>query len=250
MLCTGKKPFTEKSKDFKFARYFDARKLPTVPNSFGHNKLVKDWQMLGNDVAGNCVIAAALHMLKLWNATAAREFITDTEDALGIYSVFTGYRPGRPETDNGTNMREFLEFWRTVGLPDKVGKLHKITAYILLEPGNLEHLYAALYLFYGVYCGFAFPASAMAQFERGDPWHVNRKDPKPREGHCVNLVRKDLGMLGGVTWAKEQDITMPWYKKYNDESWIVLSEDTLVDGCNLEGFNLDDLRADLALLKR
>ncbi len=51
----GKTPAVPDSTKLRFARFFDARQLPTPPMSFGHYVLNKPWGMLANDRAGCCL---------------------------------------------------------------------------------------------------------------------------------------------------------------------------------------------------
>ena len=60
MYALGKLPYEPKASDFKLSTFSVA--LPAYPKSpFGYGNLFADWEMLGNDQAGDCVFAGAAH---------------------------------------------------------------------------------------------------------------------------------------------------------------------------------------------
>ena len=60
------------------SRYLIPAKLPTPPAEFGHDAVIGDWEMLGNDTVGDCVIAGALHETMLWTANGSAEATVST----------------------------------------------------------------------------------------------------------------------------------------------------------------------------
>ena len=264
-LRLGKKPATYDSRDLLFAQFRTAEPLPSHPKHFGHEKLVgaKSWQMLGNGPdntvatgfggAGDCVFAGGDHETMLWTLESGAPANFSGANAIADYIAVTGYDPKAPvdangdnPTDQGTNVRDALKYRQKTGLIDAAGKRHNIGAYVSLELGNQEELLEALYLFGIVGIGFAFPGSAMDQFNAGKPWSVV-PGPKPKDGHYVPFVayRKNLEC---VSWGRIQRMTWPFYQKYCDEAWAILSPEMLVEGKSLEGFNLAQLQADLKTL--
>lgn len=240
----GKKPATSDHRDLKFAKYRIDTTLPPRPASFGHEKLVKEWGMLGNDTAGDCVFAGAAHETLLWNAEAGTH--TDFHDAvvLSDYSKVTGYKSWDPTTDQGADVRKALKYRQDTGILDAYGKRHKIGAYLALEPGNWDHLLEALYLGGAVGIGLDFPTSAMDQFERGKPWSVVRGSPSDG-GHYVSLVAYRGGKLKCITWGEEQLMTKGFYMSKCDEAWCMFSPEALKNGKSLEGLDTVQLQRDL-----
>jgi hypothetical protein len=247
-LKFGKKPATYDSRDFRFLHY-RKEKLPSHPAQFGHENLIgaDSWGMLGNDTAGNCVFAGADHETMLWSGEAENPITFEPENAISDYSAVTGYDPGKPETDRGTDVRQALQYRQLIGMIDAKGARHKIGAYLALEPGNTEDLLEALYLFSAVGIGFEVPESAIAQFNAGQPWSVVHGRPPIVGGHYVPLIA-DRGNLVCVTWGRSQQMTMQFYKRYCDEAWAILSPEMLKGGLSLEGFDMTQLQADLSAL--
>lgn len=145
-LKLGKKAKRNDIRTLKFKDYVDLAKLPTIPNEFGHEGLIKDWGMLANDMAGCCVWSGACHETMLDNAEAGRAILFTPENTLSDYAT-TGYDPKTGLNDNGTVTLDALNYRRNTGVIDSVGARHKIAAFVEIEKGNLEELYAAMYLF-------------------------------------------------------------------------------------------------------
>lgn len=225
---------------FMLRDFTNPAKLPKPPKYFGHEDLMKkDWGMLGNDVAGDCVIASKMHIQMLLCAIGECEVDFTTENALSVYTTITGYDPGDPSTDNGTNMTDAASYWRKTGIPDKAGKLHKIEAYIGFDPSNITELYQALYLFGAVDIGVQFPASAMDQFGKGKAWSVV-KGSRIEGGHDIPIIAKRKS-IQCVTWGKTQNMTVGFYGKYNDESFAYVSKESLINNKSPEGFDAESL---------
>ena len=243
----GKLPANHKTAPkLKFSDYFKGS-LPTPPATFGHAGLIgaSAWGMLGNDTLGDCVIAGACHETMMFTAEGsgtAAGFTTAA--AVAIYSAITGYNPKDPNSDQGTDMNAAAAYRFKTGIKDGAGKVHKIGAYLSLTVGDIEEHLTAAYLFSAVGVGIQFPASAMTQFNAGEPWTVVRGSAI-EGGHYVPLVAVN-GNLDIVTWGKLQQMTAAFFKKYNDQSIVYLSAEILNgEQESPEGFNLAQLQADL-----
>ena len=203
--------------------------------------------MLGNDQYGDCVWAGAAHETALWNRESAHQVLFTDTAVLSDYSAVTGFTPSDPSTDQGTDMQLAASYRKKKGVKDANGRRHKIAAYLSITPGDVqEHLLAA-YLFGAVGIGIKFPQSAMHQFNTGQPWTVVNGSPI-EGGHYIPLVARRNNMLVCVTWGKTQPLTDAFLKAYNDESIVYVSTEALTAGKSLEGFNKQQLLADLAQL--
>lgn len=246
-LMLGKTPARPDAVKLKLASYIDASVLPKPPTEFGHERLVTQWGMLGNDNAGCCVWSGAGHEVMLWNREAGRTANITTTSTLRNYSLVTGYNPNDPSTDQGTDMQVAASYRRKTGLLDAGGKRHKIGAYVALKPGDLNELWYATYLFDGVGIGVAFPSQWMDAFNAGKPWDAVRR-PKIEGGHYITDAAKRAGNSVIVTWGQTTPLTPRGYQQFNDESLAYLTEEKLVNGKSLEGFDLATLRKDLGLV--
>lgn len=250
-LKLGKREAQFDHRDLLMAKYLDMSKLPPIPDRFGHENLISNWGMLGNADAGDCVFAGAAHETMLWTAEGdPATALFDDDSVLSDYSAVTGYKASDPNTDQGTDMHDAMKYRRNVGVLDASGKRHKISAYIWLEPGNIDHLLAATYLFGAVGVGIQFPNSAMSQFNAGIPWSVVG-GARIVGGHYVPCIANRNNLLI-VSWGKIQEMTRGFFQKYCDEAVAMLSLEALIATGPLktiDGFNITELVKDIGLLK-
>jgi hypothetical protein len=229
--------------------YLTPRLLPPIPDNFGHELLVGDYGVLGNDERGDCAIAGPYHALQLWNAEGANNFDVSTATVLRTYGDVTGFRedagpPGDNPTDKGTNVEAMAEYWQKLGFKDDDGTVHKIDAYVALEPGNLEQLWAAAYFFDGMGVGIQFPQEWMEAFQEGQEWDAITA-PNVIGGHYVTGVARRNGNLVVVTWGKLQQMTPAGYEQFSDEAFIYVDVDKLIHGKDINGFDLETLQKDM-----
>jgi hypothetical protein len=255
LLPRGKQPASHDPHDLLFTQYASPIRAAAYPTHDIDNIPIFDsvgWGMLGNDGAGDCVLAGGdhEHMLALAlggrnPAQAAALFSSVT--ALTDYSHLTGYVPGEADTDRGTDVRTALNYRRHTGLLDAKGHRHRIDGYVALEPGNHEHVKEAQHVFDVVGIGFEFPLPAMDQFNARKPWTVV-PGATIDGGHYVPVIGYTSRYLYVVTWGRVQAMTWGFFNKYCDEAFAILLPEALKAGRSPEGFDLTALRADLAAL--
>lgn len=222
--------------------------LTIAPIGFGHEKLVSDWGMLGNDTVGDCVEAGAAHETEMWNEIAKIDVPFTPACVLSDYSAATGYNPAEPNTDQGTDVQSYLGYRRKTGVLDASGARHKIGGYVALECPNWWQLLEALYIFDAVGIGFNFPNTAMTQFDAGQPWALV-PGSTIEGGHYVPVLgRPHISMLEVVTWGTTQLMTRAFYQTYCDEAYGILSVESMINGKTAEGYNLVALEAAITAL--
>jgi hypothetical protein len=237
----------------QLATYCDFTKLPLPPYTFGHYQLIQDWGVEGNDDYGCCAFAGSVHqtMLNTLEGGAMAPFSTST--TLKNYSTLTGFDinagpPGDNPTDQGTDLGQLADYWINNGLFDDNGQHHKIVAVLDMHPGDLRELWIATYLFQSVGMGFALPDTAQQQFAEGRIWDVV-PGATIVGGHYVPCFGRDGNGLGvGVTWGQTQRFTPAWYQCYNNQGICGLSEEMLIKGRSIDGFDDQLLRADFEAL--
>lgn len=173
-------------------------------------KAVKDqnnnqWEMLGNDQVGDCVIADDGHYLMLRTANVGTIVVPTTPQIINQYSTETGYVVGDESTDNGTNETDDGQYMISTGL---LG--HKADAAGMIDPHNLDHIKWGVEIFGRTRLGIVVPQYLMEQFSDGDIWHYDAsRDQTPLGGHDVPLVRYfDPGTGVVITWGKEQEVDL------------------------------------------
>jgi hypothetical protein len=253
-LKLGKLPASPDHRDFLFAKYAKPANLPKPPAHFGHETLFppKAWGMLGNDEWGDCALAGPAHETMLLTKEGHHPAAFTTAGVLSDYSAVTGFKasagpPDHNPTDKGASVRDVFGYRRTTGMLDAAGERHKIGAYLALDRTDVSEIYQAMYLFQVVGIGFVFPESAMSQFNEGKPWDVV-PGAKVKGGHYVCAIAKRTN-IEVVTWGALQQMTEAFFRSYCDEAWTYVSHEQLRDGHDPEGFDLAQLKADLAALE-
>lgn len=236
---------------FKLSSYLDKSVLPTIPKAVGHSAVLpRDLGMLGNDQYGDCVWAGAAHETMLWNGIASKRVSFSDSAVLSDYSEVTGFSVYEPNSDQGTDMKDAASYRRKTGVVDDLGMRHKVDAYLALTPGDVNELRAAIYLFGAVGVGVLFPDYWMDQFNAGKEW-TYRKVAKPNAGHYIPAFASasPRGAITVATWGRLQKMSAKAYETFNDESIAYVSLEMLnASGKSLEGFNIAQLRTDLAAI--
>lgn len=232
----GRNPVKHDARTLQFARYFDDAVLPQIPTSHA-TPHVPSWPMYGNDRLGDCTCAAAGHMVQGWTEAVGALRTPLDADVEHFYIPVTGNQ------DDGRNEIDVLNAWRKLGFGgDKIG------AYVSIDPTNVAHVKAAIYLFGGVYTGIALPLSAQGERE----WKVATGaagEPGSWGGHAVPYLGYTRSTFTCVTWGATLPLTVGFNDKYTEEVYAIISPDFLdAQGHSPQGFNLAALTADLANL--
>jgi len=247
----GKRPPRHDPRTLKLAKYIRIQELPAAPAVVDWTRAVPAWPMLANDRVGNCVEAGQLHMIMAWLANAVNQATAPTDqDAIALYSAITGYLPGDDSTDNGTDMLSALKYWRKTGICVG-GTVHRIGAFAQVNVNDPRELKAALWLFGGLFTGWALPKSVQGATEWKVPLSGPRLCGKPGSwgGHCAPLASDDsTGELRAITWGALMPVAPGFPPVYCDECFAIISDDWLRNGQAPSGFNAGQLAADLAAL--
>jgi hypothetical protein len=249
----GKQPKRTDPRTLQLASYLSAKSGPPAQVNWGTK--VTSWGMLGNDTVGDCAWAGQAHADMLWssNTEAAPVDLTTTE-VLAAYSAVTGYNPkdngpkGNP-TDKGTNLLDALKYWRSTGIDGQT-----ITAFVEVQPKNLEHVKLAIDLFGCVYVGVELPDAVLPTASAVPPWTVSpngtkENQPDPANGHCIIYAAYDTEGPTVVSWG--QTITASWafHSAYCDELYAMVSPDWFgAAGADPQGIDLAALTKDLTSL--
>lgn len=224
-----------------FSNYAKALSIPVPPKIAWERDIA--WQMLGNDTAGDCVIAWVLHQIMGWQAVAnAGTPVTFTsEQAIQIYSAITGYVPGDENTDNGTDPNQALEYWQQNGL---LG--HSIAGGVSLDISNLDAIRAALYLFGGVGLSINAPNYIM-NVPAGGSWSEQPGDDTTiAGGHEILGIGFGLQGFRIVSWGTTYTFDVAFFQKYVVAAQAAVSTDWIKQaGVSPSGVDLNGLLADL-----
>jgi hypothetical protein len=141
-------------------------------------------------------------------------------------------------------IQDGLNDLRKTGLNGRV-----IAAFAQVDSRNMADVKLAVYEFGAVDIGFYFPASAMDQFNNGQPWDVVSGSPI-EGGHCVLVVGYDDNYLYVYTWGAIQRMTYAFWSKYVDEAWVLIDGDWIsaATGVSVSGIDKAAFGAQFAAL--
>jgi hypothetical protein len=239
----GKHPARHDPRTLQMANYLQARELPKLPAEVDWTSKVKSWPMMANNKLADCTCAAAGHLIEEWTVYAGREVVLADSQIIAAYSAITGYNPRTGRNDTGAVELDVLKYWRGTGFA-----AHKIQSFVALEPKNLDHVRASVFIFGGCYIGLGLPLSAQTQ----TIWSVppgGLSGPGSFAswgGHAVPVVAYDAQGLTVVTWGALKRMTWGFWSAYCDEAYAVLSPDWVnVKDIAANGFDLGQLDQDL-----
>ena len=187
--------------------------------------------MDGNDVYGDCTIAALGHADTVFNGLIGKKKILASKAAVKLYMSMTG------GIDSGLNELDVLNHWQSHAVEGD-----KILAYVAIGVKNHVHVQQAIRLFGGVYLGFQVQANAQQEFEQRKPWVPG---PLTNDGHAVFAVSYDAKGVTVLTWGNTQQATWAWWDECVDEAYAILPPQAKANDFE-PGFDFAQLQADLA----
>lgn len=243
----GRRPINieQHAKAPKLADYLRRKDLPAPPAAIFYESLVKNWPMMLNDQLGDCVCAAAGHMIEQWTTYAGKAFTPSDGDILALYEKAAGYVPGDPSTDNGAVITDVLDCWKKSGVAG-----HGIAGYVALNPLDPTEIKKAIEIFGNVFIGVNLPLTAQNQ---SSVWTCDNSDPNASAagswgGHAVPLVGYDTSALPLISWGTLMFMTWNFMRVYCDEAYAVVSTDWIEKNKaqSPSGLNYTQLVADLS----
>jgi hypothetical protein len=239
----GKLPPRVDVRTLSLKQYVDRTRLPEPPEVLDVTARVPEWPMYANDRIGDCTTAAAAHMIEAWTAESRGTAVEVSESA--VLTAFDRVKIVDPITgEEGAVELDVLRDWRKHGVDH-----HRIGAFARVSVRDHLLVRTAAWLFGGLYIGLALPLSA--QWQQTWDWNGSLAgDDRPGSwgGHAVDVVRFSSGSLTVVTWGRLQDLTWSFWDRYVDEAYCILSHDFLAGDRAPNGFDLEALKADLALV--
>jgi hypothetical protein len=233
------------------------RGLPAHPAAEDYLAKLPGWQVLGNDVAGDCNAVTWANMRRLVTATLATEYYPTQAQVWQFYQTQNpGFDPtGTSATngpgsshDQGMDVQTGLEYLHGTGGPDGV----KVVAFAKVDHTNLAEVKAALAIFGGLWLGVQVLAANQEQFKEGKPWTDVAGSPIDG-GHAI---------LGGgygtdikfITWATETEFALSFWdgvvkgQPLVQEAWAVIWPEHLGTKSFEEGVDTAQLAADYQAL--
>jgi hypothetical protein len=158
--------------------------------------------VLGNDRAGDCTLAAAFHIAGALLANAGEPIPSNFSAAAALWTYYrlTGGQ------DSGLDEVTCLNYWRDRGLP--LGK-HRIIAWARVNATDVNAVKTALWLFENVYVVAECPDSWLNPMPDTDgfTWGMAGQ-PNPDNGHAFCSVHYEPDGIVIDTWGLSGKV--PW----------------------------------------
>lgn len=195
---------------------------PPTPEMVDWTRAQKDWGVMGNDTAGDCVLATMAHLVECWTGVTQNEVVTPDQTVLNDYSALTGYNQNTHVPDPGMTVAAGLTYFQGTGfLGHTAFYFRKSTAANL---GGGSAIRAAVYRLGAAVVALNLPvAAATAAFQAGNPWSGNMGPGTV--GHCVPIIAFDAQYFDVITWGGIQRMDFPFLQQYCTEFWGVAGND-------------------------
>ena len=170
--------------------------LPPAPKSWTSPRI--QWQMLGNDTYGDCVVAGILHAIMAVAGRLKYPVSFTTAQADDAYFALTG------GPDSGLNPPGVFEEWAQGTLPEPAKTLFGAGGpFVKIDPTNIQQMKNAIATFGWVGIWVNLQQAQENQFSNGQRWNYIPGSP-PVGGHFVIFTGFDRFGVGPytVSWAK------------------------------------------------
>ena len=235
----GKHPAKRDYRTLRFADYATSNLAPPpasdnvltrVYANLGINDPSVLFPMDGNDVLGDCTIAALAHAQTAFDGLLGKKVIMAKPAVVKLYNHLTG------GVDSGLSELKVLNYWR-----DNQVSGDQIITYVSIDPKNHTHIQQAIQLFGGVYLGFQVQENCVQEFDAHQPWTPGKLT---NDGHAVFAVGYDQNQVTVLTWGNTQQGTWAWWDECVDEAYAILPSEAQQPGF-APGFEFDQLKIDL-----
>lgn len=237
--------------------------LPAPPLQSNWYADIGAWEMLGNDLVGDCVEAAILHqILQITSYVSPGLAPLPTQaEALAFYSAATGYDPTKTDADgnNPTDQGSYvlgpggvLDYWLKTGVVCG-GVLNKPSAFMQITRPNPIEWMQAINTFGSVLLGIQLPEAIVSGDTVPDVWSTS--SGPVAGGHEIIAVGYDSTVptevrFNIISWGARYAATEDFLLAVVDEAVTVFDTAFLNKlGINPAGVDQRTLLADMAALQ-
>jgi hypothetical protein len=239
-------------------RSFLASTVPSYPAEEDYLAKLSGWQLLGNDVAGDCNAVTWANMRRLVTAALTTENYPSQAQVWQFYQTQNpGFDPnGTSSTDGpgssndqGMDVQTGLEYLHATGGPDGV----KAVAFAKVDHTNLDEVKAALAIFGALWLGVQVLDANQKEFSEGRAW-TDVAGSAIDGGHAIlggGYTRADIKF---ITWAKETEFARSFWNgvvqgaPLVEEAWVVIWPEHLGTTAFEQGVDQAQLAADYQAL--
>lgn len=200
--------------------------IPAHPATVNNLIDLSGWEMLGNDVAGDCNAVTWANFRRIMGAPYPTQeqvwqFYKTQNPTFDPNGTADGSGPGSA-ADEGMEIQSSLEYLQKHGGPDGV----KAVAFAKVDHTNAGEVQAALAIFGGLWLGITVLDANMDEFAKSQAW----TDPPGSHvdgGHAI-LAGGYTPNIRFVTWGKEAEFGPSFWNGWAagsplvDEAWVVI----------------------------
>jgi hypothetical protein len=194
-------------------------------------KLGGGWQMLGNDVAGDCNAVTWANMRRLVTAALATENYPTQAQVWAFYQTqnpdfdpdgSSGANGPGSSADGGMDIQTGLEYLHATGGPDGV----KAVAFAKVDHTSLPEVRAALAIFGGLWLGIEVLDANQQEFADGKAW-TDVRGSAVDGGHAILGGGYEQGVKF-ITWARETRFASSFWngvvqgRPLVSEAWVAI----------------------------
>lgn len=241
----GKHPAKRDPRNLRLASFIDRDALYAPPQALDRARDLSSFGRYRNNELGCCVASTWGTIIEVLAGVRVPD-----DEITRMYSAIGGYDPKRPETDRGASMTTGANYMRQIGMRDAVGKIHRIGAWVQINPHDLTEVQIAMDYLGCLPVGLDLPATARDTSKEWDTTGGGGpEEPGSLGGHSAAKLRFDHRSNGIGTWGFKQGMTLPFWYRYVDECIAPISLDWVTgDKPAPNGFKLDELIAALKAL--
>jgi hypothetical protein len=186
-------------------------------------------------------------MIQQWNYCAAHPFTPTLAQIIAAYSGATGYVPGDPSTDQGTDMASYLQYWQTEGVAG-----HKIAGFLEVDWTNIDEVRMAVSIFGNLFYGVSLPTAVQgltSWMPTSGSLSLPQWAPGSWGGHCVPIVSVNANYATCTTWGSVLTMNTLFMTYFGSEAYAIITQDQLTaKNESAWGISWPDLQADLLAL--
>lgn len=229
-----------------------SKTVPTHPATVDYLADLANWQVLGNDSAGDCNAVTWANERRAVTAHLSAEAYPSQAEVWAFYKTQNpDFDPsGSPDTngpgssaDQGMDIQTGLEYLHGTGGPDNV----KAVAFAKVDHTNLAEVQAAIAIFGGLWLGITVLDGNMTEFDDNEEW-TDVKNSGVDGGHAI-YAGGYMPDIKFVTWGEETSFAPSFWTGSVDgqplveEAWVVIWPEHLGSKAFLEGVDLSALSA-------
>jgi hypothetical protein len=229
--------------------------LKPPPSSVDWTKgMPKNLGMMLNDTLGDCTCAAVYHAIQVWTFNTGKIVTEPDSDVEKLYINACGYNPRVSGEGPGGNEQHVLTYLLKQGAPmgPKGATRHKITAFVEVDPRNLDDVKRTINNCGLAYIGFNVPQSVQPPGELPPAvWDYVPNQSNIIGGHAVVLAGYDSEGARVISWGQYYTMTWEFFGHFVDEVYAIADTDWIeTKKTTPGGLTLDELEAQMQALKQ